>query len=792
MKTNTPLERLFFEYKKTERAFFDSRDAFFDNEYDENLHEKYRLCSKKREESMGLLKEKENILNLFLAQKENFEKLYNYEFVGKEAYILFEQGKIKEANELIDGEEILDKIEVVNTNFKDIGENLDNEELQSFNIDCMLQKILLMLLDFETADYSKKAREYFEKIVATEELMKLNPVGTNVYIRYLAAVNDYRCFYENIHKVLVCYGELITKIDRPDVTEVLMQTMITFLLEEGEEHIKQKEFKFAEKSLQTCVKMQMQFFEEFKSIDRLVFMNTLALSAKAYLNLYNYKECESFCNTLKKQLENGQDDYKESSRNYYIIYKETQAKLYEKLEEWQKALKTYEEAIALYDFEGKIATDYENQLQISFDYADLLLKHDLDDAPRVEYAFEKISELANTLACENPYRYQILLAKNYAKQSFFERKIGCLSKAKFSIGTALDLLDGAARAEDADVIEHKIFIFNAYSNYLKEVDDYENAKNSCETALKYCQDLIKTKQKNAVHITLDTHVNLAYCHFNFEKHNECYEELLKAQQLAKKSVDEDFDEYAIDYANINDELATLLSMAGHTSDAATYFFNVSEIYKKICGLNPKIYANRLACTMYNLGSTCARAGDKKDAEEYYLEALYYYKELKEIGELTDKRAILNTCQNLFKIFALEDNKEKSDKYLSELIPEIDDYVEKYGDEDELFTAKMLHLKARRSYDTKDIETAKDILTKTLKTREDLINKSDENERKEQNLDLFSNYCDLGLCYSEDKNYPKAKSCYNKANILAKFALGEEKYQIYVEKLILELEKIKEK
>jgi len=342
---------------------------------------------------------------------------------------------------------------------------------------------------------------------------------------------------------------------------------------------------------------------------------------------------------------------------------------------------------------------------------------DQDQAQKAEEYYLKSIELYETLADENPERYNEYLAMSYNNAGIFYA-----------------VRDQAQKAEE----------YFLKATEIRKVLADENPE-------RYNGDLADS-------------YNNAGNFYNAQGQSQKVEEYyLKSIEIRKALADENPERYNGDLADSYNNAGVFYKNQGQVQKAEEYYLKAIEIYEALADKNPERYNGDLADSYNNAGNFYNAQGQAQKAEEYFLKAIEIRTALADKNLERYNGDLAGSYNDVGLLYVDQAQAQKAEEYFLKAIKLYEALLDKNSERYNGDLAGSYNNAGKFYADQGEIQKAEYYYLKAIELYEALADKN----RERYNGDLATSYFNYGIFKNDDeyfkKAYELAKNCPNNPN-----------------------------
>ena len=255
------------------------------------------------------------------------------------------------------------------------------------------------------------------------------------------------------------------------------------------------------------------------------------------------------------------------------------------------------------------------------------LYSDLNQYDRAEEYYLRALEIYERLAKENPAKYSEDLAMTCNNLGNLYSNLGQYDKAEKCYSCALEIYERLAKENPAKYSEDLAMTCNNMGNLYSDLGQYDKAEEYYLRALGIREHLAKenpAKYSGDLAMTCNNMGNLYSNLGQYDKAEKCYS---CALEIYERLATENPAKYSGDLAATYNNLGALYEDLNQYDKAEEYYLRALEIYERLATENPAKYSGDLARTYNNMENLYSNLNQYDKAEEYCLRALEIYERL---------------------------------------------------------------------------------------------------------------------------------------------------------------------
>ena len=535
---------------------------------------------------------------------------------------LFREGKLEEANEVIDPDYIFKKCEEK--------EKKDSAEYRAF-ISAMVYKALL-IKEQKTSKEQKieESDKCFDKLEKMTALCRYGFEAMIGKVRYLLE------FKRDENAALEKGRDVLKKAEGEYYKDCDARGKATLKVLIARAHIALGDGAAAQKEIDDAI----EIFEELRETDKSV---TEELAQTYVLSAQNHKDS------------NEEAEEAEALFNAGLLYMD-------ELDDYINAEKHYLSALEIRErlakedpakYSGDLAATYNN---LGVLYADL---NQYDKAER--YCLRAV-EIRERLAKEDPAKYSEDLAMTCNNMGILYRNLGQYDKAEEYYLRALEIYERLAKEDPAKYSEDLATTCNNMGILYSNLGQYDKAEEYYLRALEIRERLAKEDPEKYRGELARTYNNLGALYANLNQYDKAERYYLRAVKIRERLAKEDPEKYRGGLATTYNNLGALYANLNQNDKAEEYGLRALEIYERLATENPAKYSGDLATTYNNMGVLYIELNQYDKAEEYYLRALEIREHLAKKNPAKYSGDLAMTCNNMGSLYLNLGQYDKAEEY----------------------------------------------------------------------------------------------------------------------------------
>ena len=511
---------------------------------------------------------------------------------------LFREGKLEEANEVIDPDYIFKKCEEK--------EKKDSTEYRAF-ISAMVYKALL-IKEQKTSKEQKieESDKCFDKLEKMTALCRYGFEAMIIKVRYLLE------FKQDENAALEKGRDVLKKAEGEYYKDCDARGKATLKVLIARAHIARGEGAAAQKEIDGAIGI----FEELRETDKSV---TEELVQTYVLSAQNHKDS-------KKEAEEAEALFKAG----FLYMNE--------LDDYANAKKYFLRALEIYErltkenpkYIGDLATMY-NQLGI--------LYSDLNQYDKAEEYYKRALEIRERLAKEDPEKYRGELARTYNNLGALYANLNQYDKAERYYLRALEIRERLAKEDPEKYRGGLATTYNNLGVLYADLNQYDKAEELYLRALEIRKRLANENSANNSGELARTYSNLGRLYDALKQYDKAERYYLRAVEIRERLAKEDPEKYRGGLATTYNNLGALYANLNQYDKAEELCLRALEIREYLAKVIPAKYSEDLASTCEELGGLYKKIGQKENAAKYNLRAI-------EIYEGLEKKTPAKYCEGL--------------------------------------------------------------------------------------------------------------------------------------------------
>ena len=631
---------------------------------------------------------------------------------------LFREGKLEEANEVIDPDYIFKKCEEK--------EKKDSAEYRAF-ISAMVYKALLIKEQKTSMEQKiEESDKCFDKLEKMTALCRYGFEAMIGKVRYLLE------FKRDENAALEKGREVLKKAEGEYYKDCDARGKATLKVLIACAHIALGGGAAAQKEIDDAI----EIFEELRETDKSV---TEELAQTYVLSAQNHKDS------------NEEAEEAEALRGAGFLYMNELDDYINAEKYWLRSLEIYE-CLAKEDpakYSGGLATTYNNLGAL---YADL------NQNDKAERYYLRAVEIRERLAKEDPEKYSEDLAMTYNNLGALYYKLNQYDKAEEYYSRALEIRERLAKEIPAKYSGDLAATYNNMGVLYKELNQYDKAEEYCLHALEIRERLAKGNPEKYSEDLAATYNNTGNLYSDLGQYDKAEKYYSGALEIYERFATENPAKYSEDLAMTYNSMGVLYDQLNQHDRAEGYYLRALEIYERLATENPAKYSEDLAMTYNNLGCLYGDLNQYDKAEEYYLHALEIYERFATENLAKYSGELAATYNNMGALYEDLNQYDKVEKYYLRAL-EIREHLAKENpakySEDLAMTYNDMGV---FYYKLNQYDKAEKYYSGVLEIYERFAT---ENPAK-YSEDLAMTYNNLGCLYGDLNQYDKAEKYYLRA------------------------------
>ena len=537
---------------------------------------------------------------------------------------LFREGKLEEANEVIDPDYIFKKCEEK--------EKKDSAEYRAF-ISAMVYKALLIKEQKTSMEQKiEESDKCFDKLEKMTALCRYGFEAMIGKVRYLLE------FKRDENAALEKGRDVLKKAEGEYYKDCDARGKATLKVLIARAHIALGDGAAAQKEIDDAI----EIFEELRETDKSV---TEELAQTYVLSAQNHKDS------------NEEAEEAEALFNAGLLYMD-------ELDDYINAEKHYLSALEICERLAKEdPAKYREGLAMTYNNMGVLYK-ELNQYDKAEEYCLHALEIRERLAKGNPAKYSEDLAMTCNNMGILYRNLGQYDKVEKYYLRALEIWEYLAKENPTKYSGELAATYNNMGVLYKELNQYGKAEKCYSGALEIREYLAKENPAKYSGELAATYNNMGvlYKELNqYGKAEKCYSGAL---EIRERLATENPAKYSGDLAMTYNNMGVLYGDFDQYDKAEKYYLCAMEIYERLAKENPAKYSGELAATYYNMGALYDQLNQHDRAERYYLRALEIYERFATENPAKYSGDLAMTCNNLGVLYVNLKQNDKAEKYFS--------------------------------------------------------------------------------------------------------------------------------
>ena len=675
---------------------------------------------------------------------------------------LFREGKLEEANEVIDPDYIFKKCEEK--------EKKDSAEYRAF-ISAMVYKTLL-IKEQKTSTEQKieESDKCFDKLEKMTALCRYGFEAMIGKVRYLLE------FKQDENAALEKGREVLKKAEGEYYKDCDARGKATIKVLIARAHIALGEGAAAQKEIDDAI----EIFEELRETDKSVteeLAQTYVLSAQnhkdsneeaeeaealrgasfLYINeLDDYINAEKYCLRSLEIYECLANENPAKYRNDLATTYYNLGVLYRDLNKYDKTEKYCLHALEINEHLAKENPEkYREDLATTYNNLGVLYR-DLNQYDKAEEYCLHALEIFACLAKENPAKHREDLAETYNDLAGVYNGLGQSDKAEEYERQAMDIYECLAKENPLKYSKNLAVVYNNSGSFYNERKQYDKAEKDYMRALEIMESLAKENPaKNGRGLAV-TYSNLGNLYSNLEQYDKAEKYYMCALETRECLAKANPAKYSEDLAMTYNNMGVLYGNFEQYDKAEEYYSRALEIRERLAKEIPAKYSEDLAMTYNNMGVLYGNFEQYDKAEKYYSCAMEIYERLAKENPAKYSEDLAMTYNNIGVLFSNFEQYDKAEEYYSRAL-EIRERLAKenparYSEELAATCGKLGDLYD----DLNQYDKAEGYYLRVVEIRERL---SKENPAKYRG-ELAMTYNNLGVLYHNFEQYDKAEKYFS--------------------------------
>ena len=534
---------------------------------------------------------------------------------------LFREGKLEEANEVIDPDYIFKKCEEK--------EKKDSAEYRAF-ISAMVYKALLIKEQKTSMEQKiEESDKCFDKLEKMTALCRYGFEAMIGKVRYLLE------FKQDENAALEKGKDVLKKAEGEYYKDCDARGKATLKVLIARAHIALGDGAAAQKEIDDAIGI----FEELRETDKSV---TEELVQTYVLSAQNHK------------------DSKEEAEEAEALFKAGFLYMNE-LDDYANAKKYFLRALEIYErltkenpkYIGDLATMY-NQLGI--------LYSDLNQYDKAEEYYKRALEIRERLAKEDPEKYRGELATTYTNLGNLHYYLSQKDKAEEYYKRALEIRERLANENSANNSGELATTYSNLGNLHYYLSQNDKAEEYYKRVLEICETLAKENPTKHNGDLARVYGKLGALYDKLKQYDKAEEYHMRAFEIYEQLAKENSAKHSGSLASTCEELGELYKKIEQKENAAKYKLRAIEIYEGLEKKTPAKYREELAFVYQETGSLYKELEKDDKAEEYWLRALDRFDKLAEVSTRYGScPALARAC--LGELYLEHGQNDKAENYL---------------------------------------------------------------------------------------------------------------------------------
>jgi tetratricopeptide (TPR) repeat protein len=581
----------------------------------------------------------------------------------EKARALFEKGKVTEADQILNEEEMK----------KEVAQEIDQFEMYREHLESIIEEYLLKTETSMSNDklsikdrFSQACRAYNEAIKIAKKINYDREKIANIYYDYgelLRKFKNYSLSFSMYEESLSIFMELNIQNNNVYIPAVaqLLNNMANI-------HSILNCYDAALNEYEESLEMRRELATKKPGTYLPVVADTLNNMANLHTDLNHYKvaekEYEESLKIKKELAEKNEDIYLPD----VALLLNNLANLHYYLNDYKTAEKESEESLKI---RKKLAakntdaylTDVAQSLNNLANIQVKLCRYDI-----AEKEYEESLKIRRELAENNEYSYSPDVADTLYNMANFHCSLHCYDEAEKEYKESLEIrIKLAVNNEDVyfpDIAD----TLNNIGLLHRILHNYGEAENELNKSYKIRKKLTAKNEDVYLPALAQSLNNLAILHLSIYRYEVAIEEYNEYLEISKKLAKKDGDAYLPNIADTLNNLA-ILHCALHSYDIAEKEYEESmEIRRKLAEKNPDIFLPYIAASLNNLGNIHNKLQRYKEAEKEYEESTEIRRELVKKNPDTFLPDLASSLNNLGILHIdLHHYEEAEEKYSEALI-----------------------------------------------------------------------------------------------------------------------------
>ena len=378
-----------------------------------------------------------------------------------------------------------------------------------------------------------------------------------------------------------------------------------------------------------------------------------------YKELNQYDKAEEYCLhalEIRERLAKGNpakysDDLAMTCNNMGILYRN--------LGQYDKVEKYYLRALEIWEYLAKEnPTKYSGELATTYNNMGVLYK-ELNQYGKAEKCYSGALEIRERLATENPAKYSGDLAMTYNNMGVLYKELNQYGKAEKCYSGALEIRERLATENPAKYSGDLAMTYNNMGVLYGDFDQYINAEKHYLSALEICERLAKENPAKYSGELAATYYNMGALYDRLNQHDRAERYYLRALEIYERFATENPAKYSGDLAMTCNNLGVLYVNLKQNDKAEKYFSCAMEIYERLAKGNPAKHSEDLAMTIWNLGLlSLINEKIEKGCEQLC-------RAFEMCNKNGNKRKAAEICKLLVKVYIQSGDEENAKKFAQE-------------------------------------------------------------------------------------------------------------------------------
>ena len=594
---------------------------------------------------------------------------------------LFREGKLEEANEVINPDYIFKKCEEK--------EKKDSAEYRAF-ISAMVYKALLIKEQKTSMEQKiEESDKCFDKLEKMTALCRYGFEAMIGKVRYLLE------FKRDENAALEKGRDVLKKAEGEYYKDCDARGKATLKVLIARAHIALGDGVAAQKEIDDAI----EIFEELRETDKSV---TEELAQTYVLSAQNHKDSNEEAEEAKALFNAGflymdeLDDYINAEKHYLSaleIYerlaKEDPAKyseglamtynnmgvLYKELNQYDKAEEYCLHALEIRERLAKgNPAKYSEDLAMTCNNMGILYRN-LGQYDKVEKYYLRAleiweylakenptkysGEIREYLAKENPAKYSGELAATYNNMGVLYKELNQYGKAEKCYSGALEIRERLATENPAKYSGDLAMTYNNMGVLYGDFDQYDKAEKYYLCAMEIYERLAKENPAKYSGDLAATYYNMGALYDQLNQHDRAERYYLRALEIYERFATENPAKYSGDLAMTCNNLGVLYVNLKQNDKAEKYFSCAMEIYERLAKGNPAKHSEDLAMTIWNLGLlSLINEKIEKGCEQLC-------RAFEMCNKNGNKRKAAEICELLVKVYIQSGDEENAKKFAQE-------------------------------------------------------------------------------------------------------------------------------